>query len=38
MGVSTKLDLKKYNFVQYRCNHSFEIHASSVTILQTQQR
>jgi hypothetical protein len=37
MRVSTKLDLKKYNFVQYRCNHSFEIHASSVTILQKQK-
>jgi hypothetical protein len=34
MRVSKKLDLKKnYNFVQYRCNHSFEIHASLVTIL-----
>jgi hypothetical protein len=28
MGVSTKLDFKEYNFVQDRCNHSFEMHAS----------
>jgi hypothetical protein len=32
MRVSTKLDLKKYNFIQYRCNHSFKIHASLVTV------
>jgi hypothetical protein len=38
MGVSTKLYLKKYNFEQYFCNHSFEIHASSVIILQKKER
>jgi hypothetical protein len=37
MRVGTKLGLKEYNFVHYRCNHSFEINASLVTILQKQQ-
>jgi hypothetical protein len=32
MRVSTKPGLKEYNFIHYKCNYNFEIHASLVTV------